>query len=215
MSWLQAIELADVIGRGKWAIECFDDDHATTAAWARWRFVVGGGRAGAIAVGVRGSRRWHIESPSTEFELVGAMAVGEQAVVTDAMEAGWEDVEQEAAHELGDVETHDLAPMTAVLAIVFPAETDMGRVEIEQTAVRDGDAMRIAREIGQDLLRAGEGLFGIDDPFALAQRREVASPRVGVFELAEIGEEPQFVGGVTSSLKTISSPRRSSSENIR
>jgi hypothetical protein len=60
LSWLQAIELADVIGRGKWAIECFDDDHATTAAWARWRFVVGGGRAGVIAVGARGSRRWHI-----------------------------------------------------------------------------------------------------------------------------------------------------------
>jgi hypothetical protein len=34
------------------------------------------------------------------------------------------------------------------------------------------------------LLRTGEGLFGIDDPFALAQRREVSSPRVGVFELA-------------------------------
>jgi len=132
--------------------------------------VVGGGRAGVIAVGVRGSRRWHIESPSTEFELVGAMAVGEQAVVTDAMEAGWEDVEQEAAHELADVETHDLAP-TAVLAIVLPAETDMGRVEIEQTAVGDRDAMRIAREIGQDLQRTGEGLFGIDDPFAVAQRR--------------------------------------------
>ena len=106
--------------------------------------MVGGGRAGVIAVGVRGSRRWHIESPSTEFELVGAMAVGEQAVVTDAMETGWEDVEQEAAHELADVETHDLAPMTAVLAIVLPAETDMGRVEIEQTAVGDGDAMRRA-----------------------------------------------------------------------
>src|SRR4029450_826480 len=123
-------ELADVIGRGKWAIECFDDDHATTAAWARWGFVVAGGRAGVIAVGVRGSRRWYIEGPSTEFELVGAMAVGEQAVVTDAMEAGWEDVEQEAAHELSDVETHDLAAMTAVLAIVLPAETDMGRVTV-------------------------------------------------------------------------------------
>ena len=196
MSWLQAIELADVIGRGKWAIECFDDDHATTAAWARWRFVVGGGRAGVIAVGVRGSRRWHIESPSTEFELVGAMAVGEQAAVTDAMEAGWEDVEQEAAHELADVETHDLAPMTAVLAIVFPAETDIGRVEIEQTAVGDRDAMRIAREIGQDLLRTGEGLFGIDDPFGRSQRREVRSELVRILESTEIGEELQLAGSV-------------------
>jgi hypothetical protein len=61
--WLQAIELADVIGRGKWAIECLDDDHAATAALARWRFVVGGGRVRVIAVGVRGSwrlRRCHI-----------------------------------------------------------------------------------------------------------------------------------------------------------
>ena len=57
LSWLQAIELADVIGRGKWAIECFDDDHATAAAWARWRFVAGAGRVGVITVGVRGSRR--------------------------------------------------------------------------------------------------------------------------------------------------------------
>src|SRR6516162_2332481 len=44
--------------------------------------------------------------------------------------------------------------------------------------------------------------FGIDDQFALAQRREVSSSRVCVFKLAEIGEEPEFVGGVTSSLKT-------------
>ena len=88
------------------------------------------------------------------------MAVGKQAVVTDAMEAGWEDVEQEAAHELAGVETHDLAPMTAVLAIVLPAETDMGRVKIEQTAVGDRDAMRIAREIGQDLQRTGEAVRG-------------------------------------------------------
>src|SRR5260370_25767016 len=134
-----------------------------------------------------------MESRSLKFEVAGAMAVGEKAGVTDAMEAGWEGVEQEAAHELAGVETHDLAPMTAVLAIVLPVETDMGRVKIEQTAVGDRDAMRIAREIGQDLLRTGEGLFGIDDPFALAQRRGASRPRVGVFELAEIGEELQFV----------------------
>src|SRR5262249_37589754 len=39
-------------------------------------------------------------------------------------------------------------------------------------------------------------LFGIDDPFAFAQRRDVSSPRVGVFELAEICEELQFIGDV-------------------
>src|SRR5262249_28433809 len=57
LSRLQAIGLADVVGRGKWAIGCFDGDYAAAAAWARWRLVAGAGRAGVIAVGVRGSRR--------------------------------------------------------------------------------------------------------------------------------------------------------------
>jgi hypothetical protein len=35
------------------------------------------------------------------------VAVGEQPVVTNAMEAGWQDGEQEAAHELAHVEAHD------------------------------------------------------------------------------------------------------------
>ena len=42
-------------------------------------------------------------------ELLGAVAVGEQAIVADAMETVGEDVEQEAAHELAGVEAHDLA----------------------------------------------------------------------------------------------------------
>src|SRR6201981_2591590 len=116
--------------------------------------------------------------------------------MSNAMKAARQHVEQETPHELADVEAHDFALVSTALPIVLPPETDVGLVEIEQAAVGDRDAMRIAREIGQDLLGTGEGLFGIDDPFSLAQRREVRSPRVGVFELAEIGEELQFVGGV-------------------
>ena len=101
----------------------------------------------------------HTEQRSAEREFVSAVAVGEEAVVTNAMEAGWQDVEQEAAHELGDVETHDFAHTMAALAVVLPAETDMGLVEIEQAAVGDRDAMGVTREIGQDLLGTGEGLF--------------------------------------------------------
>ena len=95
--------------------------------------------------------------------------------MSNAMEAGRQHVEQETPHELADVEAHDFALVITALPIVLPAETDEGLVEIEQAAVGDRDAMRIAREIGQDLLGTGEGLFGIDDPFSLAQRREVRS----------------------------------------
>src|SRR5262245_38261317 len=86
------------------------------------------------------------------------MGVGEEAVVANAMETGRQHVEQEAPHELADVEAHDLALVTTALPIVLPAETDMGLVKIEQAAVSDCDAMRVAREIGQDLLGTGEGL---------------------------------------------------------
>src|SRR5215510_9615874 len=74
--------------------------------------------------------------------------------------------------------------------------------------------MRVAREIGQDLLRAGEGLFGKDDPFALAQWREVGSPRVGVFELAEIGEELQFMAACMAS-RACRNRRRNRRESTR
>src|SRR5262245_43891072 len=109
--------------------------------------------------------------------------------MTNAMEPGREDMEQEAANELAHVEAHDFVLVMSVLPIVLPAETDMGRVEIEQTAVGDGDAMDVTREIGQDLLGAGEGFFGIDHPFGLAQRREVGCEGVDVLERGEIGEE--------------------------
>ena len=48
------------------------------------------------------------------------MAVGEEAVVADAMEAVGQGVQQEAADELVGVERHDLG--LAVMAIVLPAE---------------------------------------------------------------------------------------------
>jgi hypothetical protein len=55
--------------------------------------------------------------------------------------------------------------------------------------------MCIAREIGQDLLGTGKGLFGIDE-FSFVQRREVRSELVRILESAEIGEELQLAGSV-------------------
>ncbi len=49
---------------------------------------------------VRFAWRWSIQQPAAERELLGAMAVGEEAVMTDAMEAVRHGVEQEAPNEL-------------------------------------------------------------------------------------------------------------------
>src|ERR1700681_1165531 len=100
------------------------------------------------------------------------MSVGKEAVAANAMEAIRQHMEEEAPNELGDRDSHDFALVIAAFPIVLPAEGDVGLVEIEQATVGDRDAMSVPREIGQDLLGTGEGLFGIDEPFGCAQGRE-------------------------------------------
>src|SRR5437764_11550 len=95
-------------------------------------------------------------------ELGGAPAVGEITVVADAMEAGGQDVEQEAADELVGGKDHHL--LLVVVAIIFPAEADPTVGKPHQAAVCNGDAMGIAAEIIENLLGSAERSLDIDDP---------------------------------------------------
>ena len=113
-------------------------------------------------------RSAHGQQASAERELVGAMAVRQEAVVTNAMEAIRQHVQEEAAYELGDRDAHDFVLVTATLPVVLPAEANVGLIDIEQASVGDSDAMGVTREIGQELLATDEGLFRIDDPFGSA-----------------------------------------------
>jgi hypothetical protein len=54
--------------------------------------------------------------------------------------------------------------------------------------------MGVAREIRQDLLGTGEGLFRIDDPFGCTQGRESGGKCLRLVETDEIGKELQFTG---------------------
>ena len=114
---------------------------------------------------------WRVEECSTAVQHVGAVAVGEQAIVANAVEAVRQGVHQKAADELAGLERHRFA--LAVLAIVLPAKADVAVGQRDQPAVGDGDAMGVAGEIGEHLLGAGERTLGKDDPFALTQRSEI------------------------------------------
>jgi hypothetical protein len=151
--------------------------------------VVGGDRIGVV---IRCAG--HIEQGSAKRELLGAVAIGEQAVVTDAMEATRQYVEEEAAYEFGDLDTHDFVLANTVFPIVLSEEADVGLVEVEQATVRDRDAVGVAGEVGQDLLGTGEGLFRIDDPFGCTQGRENGCKRPRVVEADKVGKELQFTG---------------------
>jgi hypothetical protein len=56
------------------------------------------------------------EQTSAERELVGAMAVRQEAVVTNTMEAIRHYVQEEAPHELGDRDAHDFGSCAHHLA---------------------------------------------------------------------------------------------------
>ena len=106
------------------------------------------------------------------------MPVGEEAEVADAHEAAWQQVEQEAAQELVDRQSQQA--LLVGMRGVSPAEGDVALFEGDQSAVGDGDAVGVAAEIAQRVLRSAEGRLGIDDPVVTEQGSE---PR---------GEGPRF-----------------------
>ena len=66
----------------------------------------------------------------------GSAAISEQAEVADPDEAVGDDMEQEAAEELVDVERHDLHAI--LVGIVAPADLHAIRVEGDEPIVGDG-----------------------------------------------------------------------------
>ena len=92
-------------------------------------------------------------------DVVGAGAACEQAVMANAVKACWQDMDEEAADELVGREPHDLLPRVAIDAVILVLERDAGAGAAagKQAAVGDGDAVGIARQIGQHGLGAAEG----------------------------------------------------------
>src|SRR5205823_10396201 len=108
------------------ALEDLDDDHATAAAWTTRLAGIYGG-CGRLAV-----RSCSGEQLTGACDVVGASAFGEQAVVTDAVEAAWQHVDEEAADELVRGECHALISIAVLDAIVLPLEGDAVLVEGNQ-----------------------------------------------------------------------------------
>ena len=52
--------------------------------------------------------------------------------------------------------------------------------------------MGVAAQIVEDLLRSGEWAFGIDDPFDIAEHRQIVGEGGRLVQAGEIVEEPQL-----------------------
>jgi hypothetical protein len=90
--------------------------------------------------------------------------------VPDADQALGQNVDQESAQKLICRNGHNLL-LTAV-RIVFPAKRDSIVLKRNQSMVGDGDAVRIASEIVQNMLGTAEGWLGVDDPILAKELSE-------------------------------------------
>jgi len=170
------------------AREGLDDDHRCTTV----RADEGGLQVG---YGCRGRLRFGDGDDVQQFarlcEMLPASGIGEQPVVANAVEAAGQNVQQEAAHELIGSECHRLVARLPGGAVVLAAEGDATCIERQQTLVGDRDPVRVAGQIGEHRGGPGERALGVDDPFALAQRREPLRERARVGECGILTEELQ------------------------
>ena len=104
-------------------------------------------------------------------EHTATPAVGKKAEVADADQTLRQNVDQESAQKLICGDRHDL--LLAAVRIVFPEKRDPIILERNQSMVGDGDAVRIAGEIVQNMFRTSEGWLGVDHPvFAEEESQE-------------------------------------------
>jgi len=91
--------------------------------------------------------------------------------VADADQPFRENVDQESSQKLICGDRHDL--LLTAPCVVFPAKRDSIILESHQSMVGDGDAVRIAGEIVQNMFRTSEGWLGVDHPvFAEEESQE-------------------------------------------
>ena len=107
-------------------------------------------------------RRRDVERASTQVQLRLPMAIGKQAVMTNAVKAVWNGVKQETADELVGIERQYLLP--AARSIILPSECDSIAIDADEPRIGDGNGMGVTAEIGQHLFGAGKRRLGIDDP---------------------------------------------------
>src|ERR1019366_444046 len=85
------------------------------------------------------------EQLEAERQEDGALPVGEKSEVADAHEAAWQQMEQESAQELLDIQSHE--PLLVAMGGVSPLEGDIALRESDQPAVGDGDAMGVGARL--------------------------------------------------------------------
>lgn len=127
-------------------------------------------------------------------EVRFADTAGQQAVMADAMEPIGQDMDQEAADELGCGKAHDLLAIAIFDAIILPTESYSVGIRADQAMVRDRYPVGIAAQIGKHGLWAAKGRFGIDHPFGFTEWGEPGGKGIRPDQPLQVAIESQLSG---------------------
>ena len=105
------------------------------------------------------------------------LPVTQKAVVPDFHEALGQQVQTEPAQKLPHVQRHGFS--FAAVGVIPPGKGHgvALRVQRQQPARTDRDAVRVTRQVSQHLQRPGERLFGVHHPFLLRRGMVFADGR--------------------------------------
>jgi hypothetical protein len=97
--------------------------------------------------------------------------------MADALEAVGKDMHQETSQEFIGVQRHHFPAV--LVFIVLVGKSDLSVFQFQQPIVGDRDPMRVATQVIQHFLGTAEWGFGINDPLAFAERRQI--PRANLW----------------------------------
>lgn len=116
--------------------------------------------------------------------------VGEEAGEANAHEAARQNMQQEPAQELLGGQRH--LPLFALVSVVFPPEGDLAIGKIHDPVVGDGDAMRIASQVVENVFRSSEWPLGVNHPVLTKQRAEKSVEGLFLGQAFDTTGEGQF-----------------------
>ncbi len=101
-------------------------------------------------------------------QVVVSDGVGDQAVVSNAVETFRQDVDEEASDELVGIESHGFVSESLFGPVIFVFKGDAVLILGDQSGVGDSDTVGITGEVSQYRLGSLEGTFGIKVPLEFA-----------------------------------------------
>jgi len=133
---------------------------------------------------------------SQSLYLFDPAVVGEESVVTDAVEATGQDMQEKTPNELVNRQRHGFVTIRPFGTIVLPLEGDTAFIAGHEPAVADGDPMGVASEVSEHGFGSGERSLGIDHPVDGAQWRQIVGEVLGLSEVLVRAEELQMTSVV-------------------